>query len=177
MELIDGLKTRRTTRAFSTRALTRETILQILDIARYAPSGANKNAWRFIVTTDKSKLTTLSQMQPFSKWLANAQAAVAIAADPAATQYWLEDCSAAAYAIYLAGLAKGVGVAWAAVQQSADPAEDMRRQTYARDILSIPKELNVPILMGLGYPQDTPLAPRKMPALEELVSWEAYGQK
>jgi nitroreductase len=98
------------------------------------------------------------------------------AGDPAISKYWLEDCCLAAYSIYLAALAKGVGVGWSAIYQSDNVEEDERRQGAVRELMSIPKSLKAPIVLGLGYPERQP-APSKMSTLEETVSWESYGLK
>ncbi len=176
MEIIEALKSRRTVRSFTSKPIPREYIEHMLDAARSSPSGANRNPWRVVVTTDRKNLEALSQMQQFCKWFSTAQAAIAVAADPAGSPYWLEDSCLAAFSIYLAGLAHGIGVAWAAVYQSNNPAEDTRRQDYVRNLLAIPQELKIPVVLALGYPQAQP-QPRKMVALEDIVSWEKYGQK
>ena len=176
MEIIEALHSRRTIRSFTTKPVSQDILKQIVDAARYSPSGANRNPWRFIITTDRTKLDALSQTQQFCKWFNSAQAAIVVAGDPAGSPYWLEDCCLAAYSIFLSGLAHGIGVAWAAIYQSNNPAEDTRRQDYVRGLFSIPQELKVPVVLALGYPQNPP-QPRKMPALEEVVSWEKYGQK
>lgn len=176
MEMIEALHTRRSIKSFTTAPVSREVLLEILDAARYSPSGANKNNWRFVVTTNREEIDKLSTVQPFSKWLGSAQAAIAIAGDPSLSRYWLEDCCLAAYSIYLSALAKGVGVAWSAIYQSDNPTEDERRQNLVREIAGIPAGLKAPIVLGLGYAQNQP-APRTMCKLEDVVFWDRYGQK
>jgi len=67
-------------------------------------------------------------------------------------------------------------VGWSAIYQSDNPEEDERRQSAVRELMSIPKSLKAPIVLGLGYPEGQP-ARRKMATLEETVSWERYGGK
>ncbi len=175
MELIEALHKRRSIKSYKAEPIPREVLLEILDATRYTPSGANKNNWRFVVTTAPETIAKLGAVQPYAKWLASAKAAIAIAGDPAISKYWLEDCCLAAYSIYLAALAKGVGVGWSAIYQSDDAKEDERRQSAVRELTGIPKNLKAPIVLGLGYPEGQ-LAPRKMITLEESVSWEHYGK-
>lgn len=52
MKLIDALRTTSTVRQFTTQAVDEETIFEILDVARFAPSGGNRQAWRVIVVRD-----------------------------------------------------------------------------------------------------------------------------
>lgn len=48
----DVMRTRRSVRAFSDRAVERETIEWIVRAATTAPSGANKQPWRFVAISD-----------------------------------------------------------------------------------------------------------------------------
>lgn len=57
MEIIEALRTRRSISSFTAVPISQDILLQILDAARYSPSGANKNPFRFIVTT--SELTSI----------------------------------------------------------------------------------------------------------------------
>ena len=43
---------RRSIRKFSADLISREKIYQVLDIGRYAPSGANTQPWTYIIVTD-----------------------------------------------------------------------------------------------------------------------------
>lgn len=176
MELIEALHTRRSIKSFTSAPVSREVLLEILDVTRYTPSGANKNNWRFVVTTKREVIDKLAAVQPFSKWLGSAQAAIVIAGDPAISRYWLEDCCLAAYSIYLGALANGVGVAWSAIYQSDNSAEDERRQNLVRELMRIQNAMKAPIVLGLGYPQSQP-PPRTMATLQDTVFWEQYGQK
>jgi hypothetical protein len=54
-------------------------------------------------------------------------------------------------------------------------AESDRRQSAVRALLGIPANLYVAIVLGLGYAESQP-APRKMCTLDEILSWERYGQ-
>ena len=49
MDALENLMTRRSIRAFTEEAVPREALEQIVDAARYAPSGMNKQLWRFTV--------------------------------------------------------------------------------------------------------------------------------
>jgi nitroreductase len=176
MEIVEALRTRRSASSFAARPISREILLQIIDTARYTPSGVNRNPFRFILTTTRGTIDSLSQTHPYCKWLGSAQAAIVIAGDPAVSPYWLEDCCLAAYSVTLATLAQGISVHWSAIYQSVNPEEDKRRQEHVRKILSIPEGLKVPIVLGAGYPQGQPPA-RQLAKLEDIVSWEKYGQK
>ncbi|MBI4216501.1 MAG: nitroreductase family protein [Chloroflexi bacterium] len=173
MDINEAIHTRRSIKSFTPTAVPRQTLLDLVDSARYAPSGGNKNAARFLLVTQREKLEKLGQAHPFCKWLATAPAAIAVVVDSKATRYWLEDTSVAAYALWLAATGKGLGVAWAAMHQSDNPAETEKRQQHVREALSIPQGLQVPMVLAVGYPQAVP-GERKKPTLEEIVCWERY---
>lgn len=174
MDTIEAIRIRRSIKSFQPTPVPRETLENLVDLARYSPSGANKNPWRFVVTTDRDSLQKLSQVARTCGWLASAPAGIAIAADPAVSRYWLEDTSVAAYLICLAGAAQGLGVAWAAMHQSDNPEEGKRRQDLVREILSIPASLMVPMILAVGYPAAQP-PPRTRPELKDILFWERYA--
>ena len=55
MNVSEALLKRQSTRAFLPRDVSRETILEILDLAKRAPSGANTQPWSVAVVTDVAK--------------------------------------------------------------------------------------------------------------------------
>ena len=173
MELTDIFHKRRSTRDFSTTPVPRETLLQLVDVVRHSPSGTNKCPWHFVIVTERDTLHRLSQTHPHCRWLNSAKAGIAIVADPAITRYWLEDCCIVAYSIWLAATAQGLGVAWAAMYQSDNTLESARRQSFVREVLSVPNGFHVPVVLGIGYPKDQ-VPEKTRPSLEEIVHWEHY---
>lgn len=49
MELVEAVKTRRSIRGYKPTPVSRDIIVQILDVARWAPSGSNTQPWEFFV--------------------------------------------------------------------------------------------------------------------------------
>ncbi|MBI2852803.1 MAG: nitroreductase family protein [Chloroflexi bacterium] len=173
MDAIEVIRNRRSIKSYQSTPVSRETLQNLVDLARYSPSGANKNSWRFVVTTDRESLQNLSQIARTCSWFGSAPAGIAIAIDPASTRYWLEDTSVAAYLICLAAAAQGLGAAWAAMYQSDNPEESKRRQDMVRQILSIPDSVMVPMVLAIGYPESQP-PPRTRPELKDILFWERY---
>jgi nitroreductase len=56
------LRSRRSCRAYEPRPLPREILEELIDIARYAPTGHNSQNFHFIVLEDPAKIATLSRM-------------------------------------------------------------------------------------------------------------------
>jgi nitroreductase len=54
MELIEALRTTGAVRSFTDEPVADETVLSILDTARFAPSGGNRQGWKVTVVDDRS---------------------------------------------------------------------------------------------------------------------------
>lgn len=55
MELTEALRTTGSIRQFSNEAVEEQTLYEILDDARFAPSGGNRQAWRVVVVRDPAQ--------------------------------------------------------------------------------------------------------------------------
>lgn len=55
MNTTDAIRDRISTRAFLDKPVSKETIIEILDTARWSPSGTNTQPWKVIVVQGKSK--------------------------------------------------------------------------------------------------------------------------
>jgi nitroreductase len=60
IDFIDCMKSRRSIRKYSSDLVDKETIEQIIQAGKYAPSAKNTQPWRFIVITNKDMINTLS---------------------------------------------------------------------------------------------------------------------
>ncbi len=174
MEVLEAIARRRSTNSYASTPVAQETLLKLIDVSRSAPSGANKNPCRYVLITRRESLDHLGQTARTCQWLTSAQAGIAVVVDPTSSRYWLEDSCVAACVIWLAATDMGLGAAWAAMHLSDDAAESTRRQAIVREVLSIPAELSVPIVLGLGYPAADP-RPRTVTELDEIVSWDRYA--
>ena len=100
MELLDALRTTGSIRAFDDEPVSDEVLWRILDTARFAPSGGNRQAWRVIVVRDEAQRRVvrdhyleawhdyvghlLAGVVPFSPVATDADRAAALAQRPAA---------------------------------------------------------------------------------------------
>lgn len=62
MELRDALRSTGSIREFTDAIVSRETIYEILDDARFAPSGGNRQAWHVIVVDDPARRLALRDL-------------------------------------------------------------------------------------------------------------------
>ena len=60
-QLMELIRSRRSIRRFSDRAVGREDIARLLEAARWAPSNHNRQPWRFLVIEDKPLINRLAE--------------------------------------------------------------------------------------------------------------------
>jgi nitroreductase len=75
MELYEALRTTFAARAFTAEPLPDEVLVRILDQARFAPSGGNRQGWRVIVIRDPATKRALADLSAFAGRRYAAQAA------------------------------------------------------------------------------------------------------
>jgi nitroreductase/NAD-dependent dihydropyrimidine dehydrogenase PreA subunit len=78
------LRSRRSIRSFKNKPVERQKLLQLMDIARFAPSGGNSQGISYIVIEDRQVLQQLTEHA--IQWMEN-QSAAATAAAPVYRQY------------------------------------------------------------------------------------------
>jgi nitroreductase len=62
MELGDAIRTNGTVRAFTDASVDRSTVLSVLDDARFAPSGGNRQPWRVAIVDDTALRRSLADL-------------------------------------------------------------------------------------------------------------------
>lgn len=72
MELYEALRGTGAVRAFTGEPVTDEQVAALLDIARFAPSGGNRQAWRVLLVRDRDLLVRLRELYlpPWHDYLA-----------------------------------------------------------------------------------------------------------
>jgi nitroreductase len=147
-DLIEAIFSRRSIRKYTNEPVSEDDIKTMLEAAMAAPSANNSQPWHFVVVTERATLDALAEAHPHGKMLAQATLCIAVCGDPALSDFWEQDCSAAIENLLLAAAALGLGAVWL----SAHPRE--KRVAFTRRILSIPKNI-VPVnLVSIGHPAE-----------------------
>lgn len=153
METWDTIRARRNVRVYTDRALPDESLAQILEAGRRAPSSRNWQPWDFIVVTDRHQLTKLSTVWRHAAHVAGSAATIALIApihrDPDARDAVQYDLGQATMSMALAATDLGIGSGHASVSD----------QRLARELLGLPADRFCAYLLALGYPVDRPLRP------------------
>ena len=164
MEALEAILKRRSVRSYTGDPIPREDLEKIVDAARLAPSGYNRQPWEFIVVTDHS---VIDKLKVAARWMENAGAIIAVVMETS-SKFWLEDGSAAVENILIASTALGYGSCW--LQGYTEP-----REGELKELLGIPDDKKLLTLVPIGVPSEWPTKEKK--PLSEVLHWERYRER
>ncbi len=165
MNFEDVVKKRRSIRRYKDTSVPKESIQKVLEAARIAPSAGHRQPWHFVVVRDKG---TREKLAGRSKWAAEAPVMIVGLADTEASPSWCDnDVGIAFEHIVLAATDLGLGTCWMG---------QTRRDAEVKALLGIPDRFKVIALTPLGEPDEVP-GPKERKSIEEIVSWERFGEK
>lgn len=163
MDVMTAIQTRRSIRKYQDKEVPKDVLMRLLEAARLAPSGANRQPWELVVVTDLQKRRALVPICKNQKFIEEAAVFIVGIDDP--QQKWSRvDLAIALDELSLAAVELGLGTCWI----GAFDGEKMA------SFLQIPKNRVVTVCMTLGYPDETPDA-RSRKQLDELVDWNVYA--
>jgi nitroreductase len=163
------LHRRRSIRRFHDRPVPDDLIRTALDLARWAPSGANRQPWHFIVVTDEGLRDTLASSAKavffdLNAHLRNAPVVIAACSDPRVSKWHQYDVSAAIMCLLLAVDALGLGACWVGLFDEG----------RVKELLGVPAELRVAALIPIGFAAEKP-APTPRLEVDEITFWQRWG--
>ncbi len=206
--LLELVKKRKSIRRFKPEPIPDEYIDKIIEVARWAPSGANAQPWEFIIIkkeeikrkiaqllkehhnliykmelTRESALRFAQQAKPVKRFAyEDAPVFIILCGDTRTNEafplYTLLqrgqsnfDSSLASTFLYmhLAATTLGLGSQW------VSQIRNFFVQCLVKDLLGIPKELEIYDMMALGYPAAEP-QPRLRRGKEEMVHQDYYDK-
>ena len=182
MEVLEAIRTRRSVRKFSPEPIPEEALRTVLEAARWAPSWANTQCWRIVVVRDPGKKKALSDLlvperNPAKEAVAKAPVLLAVCGLKGVSGFykgkpitekgdWLMfDVALAVQNICLAAHALGLGTVIVG-------ALDHGR---ASELLGLPEEVELVVLIPLGKPAHEPKAPPRK-EISEFAFSEEYGR-
>jgi nitroreductase len=172
------LRSLRSVRRFSTRSVSGEVLLDILEVARWTGSSKNSQPWHLVAVRDVNALKGLAECGPFAGHLAGANAAIVLVMEDGNRRF---DEGRLAQNVMLAAWAHGVGSCIASLYPEAN-------NNRARELLGIPAQRWMHTAISLGYPADEralrlsadraglTTVPIGRQELADLVSWERFGE-
>lgn len=190
MEVLEAIKSRRSIRRYKTDPVDDKTVELVLEAARWAPSWANTQCWRFIVVRDNNIKTELANSlikvergdtfvdNPSVEAIRNAPVVIVACAElgksgcykegPATDKgdWYMYDVALAMQNLALAAHSLGLGTVTIGAMDAKKIAS----------ILEVPRGFCVVSMTPLGYPDREPRpVPRK--ELSEIVFYDRFGLK
>jgi len=178
MRLITG---RKSVRKYSGQAIPREDVLKCLEAARLAPSACNSQPWKFIVI-DKPELKAricdriFSGIYSINRFAAEAPVLIAVVSEKGSflsavggqvrdTRYYLIDIGIACEHLILQAEELGIGSCWIGWFD----------EKPLKEILKIPKDKKIDIVISLGYSLDPRSAAKIRKPMNEVSAFNGYA--
>ena len=176
MNVIDCINTRRSGRIYTDRAISRETLQELIDIGIKAPTGSNYQPWGFVVIQNKDEIDRYSEtikvdtlanidtipgLKQYEKWMTNpkfhvfnrAETLLAVYGDTN-TPWYIYDCTMAAYNIMLAAWEKEIGTCWIGFAHKLFATPEFKEGH------NVPEHFELVCPMSMGYLKN-PLGPNE----------------
>ena len=179
--MIEAIQHRRSVRKFQAKPIEDEKLNEILEAARLAPSGNNRQPWFFVVIKDELMKQEVARATNNQAWIASAPVVIVAVADICARsenfagmfldeetsgfdlKRVIRDTAIAISHILLEVDNQGLGACWCGAFT----------QEGIRPVLGIPEDKFVLAVIPVGYPAEEPKAkPRK--TLEEIIKYERW---
>ncbi|MGB8217206.1 MAG: nitroreductase [Candidatus Methanoperedens sp.] len=170
METIEAIKTRRSVRGFTETDISDDTIEEILDAGRWAPSGLNNQAWRFIIVRNHETKAALSKLTEYGPTIKNAPVLIVVFLDKDHMYNYTKDVQSigACINMLLAIHSIGLGAVWL--------GEILKNKEKVNDVLGAPESHELMAVVALGHPiNKTRVSERRN--LDELVFREKFGSR
>ncbi len=156
-EVLKNILTRRSVRDFSDKPVSKEDIETLITAARYAPSGMNKQTWKFTAILNKDLIHEFEVATGKACGRENysffGTPAIIIPTNERDSKWNKEDNACAMQNIALAAHSMGIGSVWINQMQGTCDTEEIRALL---DKVNIPKNHLVFGLMALGYSKSEP---------------------
>ena len=163
MELEDAIRTRRTHKAYRSEPVARETLEELLELARWAPNHNLTNPWRFRVVGPKSLAALKQAAGPEAAAKLDRAPTLVVASqlrsdDPVQDEEDLSAVSVAIAYVLLAAHSRGLAGYWR--------TPGVLRTPEGRSAVGVPDGERVLGLIHLGHPRQDKEPPERLPTGE-----------
>ena len=155
MQFKEIIEKRRSVRKFTDRAVSEETIRQLLHAALTAPSARNTRSTRLLVVDDPETVARMADMRDYGAgFMKNAPMAILVLGDTTKSDLWRVNASIAATMLQLACVDEGLASCWVHVEgrpRRKDTPEGESAADYLRGFMPIPEGCEPLCAIALGY--------------------------
>ncbi len=176
MEFYEVLETRRSVRHYKEDLIAQDVIERVMLAAGMAPSGSNRQNWKYIVVTDATFQQKIQRICHNQKFISEAPLTVIVCGKDMSDVYnrggymkemgMIVDASITFTHFIMAARAEGLGTCWIGLFDNAE----------LKELLNIPEGWDVVALSPLGYPTDDDVFHKthKRMGYDELVSMNGF---
>lgn len=169
MDVFEAVKARRSIRKYQDVEVEDGKLQRILEVARLAPSAANRQQWKFLVVKSKETREKLVEAAHGQQMVAQAPVLVVACSTesehvmPCGQPAYTVDLSIAVSFMILEAQELGLGTCWLGAFS----------EEGFKEILEIPDDVRVVAAFTLGYADEGP-DPRPRKSVDEITSYEKY---
>ena len=161
-ETIKNIKGRRSVRKYIDKKISEEILEDIIDCARLAPTGNNRQAWSFLVITDDKIKSEIASFTRYGRFIKEAGACIAVFINEDKATTPLQDAAAATENIMIAAKAYDLGTCWVNSYQK-DHSKKIEK------LVNCPQEMELMTLMSIGYYQENAVNMPPKKSLSEVM--------
>jgi nitroreductase len=161
METTEAILKRRSVRSFKDKPVPDDAVKKLLDAARLAPTGGNRQPWKFVAVRNPKMIRNIKM---FSEGLGGVPTLVIGVCCDDINPVTVMDIAMASENVMIQCVDLGLGsCAIASFNQEA-----------VKKLLEVPAEVQMPLLLSIGYPEGEPrIRPKK--ELKQVAYEEKYG--
>ena len=171
MELKEVIRKRESVRSYLDKPIPAGKLMNVLEAARLAPSGSNRQDMKLIVVRDAKKREALAQAAGNQHFVGEAPVIItAVSTNPerimrCGVPSYPVDIAIAVDHMTLTAVDEGLGTCWIGLFS----------QEQVKNILGIPDEYKVVTLFPLGFPKSEAGAKSRKP-LDKIVCYESFEE-
>ena len=170
MEFYEVINTRRSIRSYKRNEIPQESMNRVLEATRIAPSGHNRQFWKFYIVTNEQKKKGIAQGCDDQMWIADAPAVIVAVGYHVpfsrggymGDMTFMMDVSIAFTQLILAARAEGLGTCWIGAFSNDE----------VNAAMGLPDDENVVAVTPIGYPDKGVFSENtSRKPLEEITEW------
>ena len=159
---------RRSIRKFEPQAVPEEVIDRLVQATLTAPSSRNSRSTHLMIIRDAATIARMAEMRDYgAAFMKSAPLVILVMGDTKVTDKWLVNASISATMLQLACVDEGLGSCWVHVDGSLcfkDNPDGPTADSFLREMLPIPAEINILCAVAIGY---TTFTPADLPAWDK----------
>ena len=161
----------RSVRKFLKNKVENEEFLEILNAGRWAPSGRNNQAWRFILVKGRTLLRELAKLTTYGDIIEKSHACITVFLDEEKVYDRTKDVQSVGACIenmLLAAHSMNLGAVWL--------GEILKNKKKARTLLGAPESFELMAVLAVGYPEKRERKSTRY-LLDQIAWQDKYGTK